>query len=111
MEKYNGWSNYATWNVALWMFNDETWYRLACMADNYDHFVRLMVGNYRIHETPDGIDLRVMYGEYGVNRQELNEAMAELHDDDDDDDELPYDDEEEYSTYRYDDYTDTDIVA
>jgi hypothetical protein len=32
-------------------------------------------------------------------------------DDNDDDDELPYDDEEGYSTYRYDDYPDTDIVA
>jgi hypothetical protein len=27
--KYNGWSNYETWNVALWMDNDE---------GNYDYW-------------------------------------------------------------------------
>ena len=24
---YNGWKNYATWNVALWLDNDESMYR------------------------------------------------------------------------------------
>lgn len=26
-EKYNGWSNYETWNVALWAGNDEKSYK------------------------------------------------------------------------------------
>lgn len=27
MAKYNGWTNYETWAVALWLFNDEGAYR------------------------------------------------------------------------------------
>jgi len=26
-EKYNGWTNYATWNMKLWMDNEESSYR------------------------------------------------------------------------------------
>lgn len=26
-QRYNGWANYETWNVALWLGNDESFYR------------------------------------------------------------------------------------
>ena len=29
MEGYNGWKNWATWNVALWLGNDEGLYKIA----------------------------------------------------------------------------------
>ena len=30
-QTYNGWANYETWNVALWLGNDETMYNFARM--------------------------------------------------------------------------------
>ena len=35
---YNGWTNYETWNVALWMDNDEISYELARTSKNFSEY-------------------------------------------------------------------------
>lgn len=54
---YNGWSNWETWNVALWIDNEEDFYRAKlryfaghpCTA----HFVERFVSEYLPDGTPD----------------------------------------------------------
>ena len=48
---YNGWTNRATWNIALWINNDEDWYALSRDAVDFADFRRLM---FPITDTPDG---------------------------------------------------------
>ena len=57
-EIYNGWANYETWNVALYLDNDEEIYKLALKARSYQHFLTMMkrVDPWlRKKGTPDGI--------------------------------------------------------
>ena len=50
---YNGWTNYETWNVALWINNDEGLYDIARRCDDYQDFVDAIDG--LISKTPDGV--------------------------------------------------------
>ena len=50
---YNGWKNWATWNVALWVQNDQVFYNIARGCDSYVQWLR----NVSIGETPDGANL------------------------------------------------------
>ena len=55
-ETYNGWSNWQTWNVALWIQNELELYVVAAMAGSYEEFlefVPLFEGDLQ-HHTPDG---------------------------------------------------------
>ena len=74
---YNGWSNRATWNVALWMGNDEGLYRTACdIARNggtYGDFANEM-NACGMSETPDGYSWTATE----LDGIELNRMMAEL---------------------------------
>jgi hypothetical protein len=39
---YNGWTNYETWNVALWMQNDKQLYRFSKSCNDYDDYLAYM---------------------------------------------------------------------
>jgi len=53
MEGYNGWKNWATWNVALWLGNDENLYKMARRFVNYKDLAQELVDR-GTPVTPDG---------------------------------------------------------
>ena len=72
----NGWTNHATWNVALWIGGDEGLYNLAKEFSNYTDFaesLRELSGDLKF-ETPDG----VAWNDSGLDRAELDEFIQEL---------------------------------
>ena len=50
---YNGWENYETWNVALWINNTESLYHLAMEAGDYETLVNRLYDEYGVKETKD----------------------------------------------------------
>lgn len=66
---YNGYTNYETWNVCLWISNDEGLYNISRECANYDEFVE-RVRDCGMVETPD----LVSWSDSGLNVEEINEA-------------------------------------
>jgi len=73
-QTYNGWANYETWNVALWIQNDEGLYHLAQQCGDYETLVNSLYSDYGVKETKDG----VKFNDPKVNIIELNEVISEL---------------------------------
>ena len=69
---YNGWADYTTWNVALWIRNDQSLYNVASACKDYTEFLFEMQFMCGFFETPDGAD----YGE--ANIEEMNEVIKEI---------------------------------
>ena len=67
---YNGWTNYETWNVALWMDNDYGNYLKARESKHYKEFLS------KLHKqlTGDGVS----WTDPKLNIQELDEKITEL---------------------------------
>jgi hypothetical protein len=79
-KEYEGWKNYATWNVSLWINNDYALYQGAVefMKANpeskhpYLNFIKSC--GLDTQKTPD----RIMYKSAQLDYKELNEMMKEL---------------------------------
>jgi hypothetical protein len=84
---YNGWKNWETWNVALWIGNDEGLYQEARRFRNrgYEDFVKYMHemgtdsarhGQAALiyYQTPDGVN----WNDSGLDIEALNKMLEEL---------------------------------
>lgn len=67
---YNGHKNYQTWNVILWINNDEALYSIANSVQSYDDFVETMreLDGPIAYETPDN----VAWGDPTIDRETMN---------------------------------------
>ena len=72
-QDYNGWTNYETWNVALYIQNEYGLYELAKDTPDYKTFIDMMreLGSL---ETPD----QVAWNDSGIDHDEINEMLEEL---------------------------------
>ena len=68
---YNGWTDYETWNAALWIGGDESFYNFARNCRDYTQFMDFMneIGS---DKTPDGVKWA------DADLTEMNEMMEEL---------------------------------
>jgi hypothetical protein len=73
-QTYNGWANYETWNIALWIQNDEGLYNLALTLSDYKELVDVLYQEYGVTETKDG----VKFNSPKINRIELDDMMDNL---------------------------------
>jgi len=73
-QTYNGWANYETWNVALWLQNDEGLYDLARDYSSYSALMFTLHEEFGLKETPDG----VKFNDPKINRIEMNQMLQDL---------------------------------
>jgi len=73
MTTYNGWANWETWNVALWLQNNYPHYALACKFDRYDALIPYLEHRFG-QMTPDGA--RWMDGK--IDTAALDEMLSDL---------------------------------
>lgn len=79
-KEYNGWANYETWNVSLWLKNTESFYRAAVdlmkkhdnPEDPYELFIQWM--RLQDAKTRDG----VAWFSSKLDLEALNEMMEDL---------------------------------
>ena len=71
-ETYNGWTDWTTWNCALWVNNEQSIYNIAAVCDTYSDFLWEMQAMCGFYSTPDGAD----YGE--ANYDEMNLLIQEI---------------------------------
>lgn len=74
---YNGYANRETWNVCLWISNDEGLNEFAAVCQDYNDFKarlrELDPCSAIAYETPDGVS----WNDSGVNLAEMQEFWTE----------------------------------
>ena len=74
---YNGYRNFQTWNVCLWLSNDENLNRFASECEDYEQFVEALRDCYQDEaisfETPDEIPWK----DSGIDLYEMQEFWEE----------------------------------
>ncbi len=75
-ESYNGYKNRQTWNVALWIQNDEGLYNFARECPNYETFVAGLkeMGGKIASQTPDGVS----WTDFFLDTDSLDSMIKEL---------------------------------
>ena len=75
---YNGWKNRETWNVALWIQNNESLYHFARDCQDYNDFAQGLKecsdGESISLQTPDG----VAWNDSALDVVRLDELLTEL---------------------------------
>ena len=78
-QTYNGWANYETWNVVLWIGNDWNLYQLAIdvvrNGGTYVDLINAILLNCGATKTPDD----VAYNDAKIDLRAVNEFLADLY--------------------------------
>ena len=70
-ETYNGWANYQTWNVALWIQNEFEFYSVALACGDYAEFLSAMTVDKCGIATPDGVN----WNDPAINHAEIDHMI------------------------------------
>ena len=73
-KEYNGWTNYETWNVALWITGDERFYNIAKECKSFENFVATMKDELEQPCTPDNVGWDLPC----VNKEEVERVFEDL---------------------------------
>lgn len=75
---YHGWTNNATWNVALWLSNDQRLYNLVRSTEgSYKDLSSILLDEFDMIVTPD---LESFHGR-DLDHEQLNKLLKEIRED------------------------------